>query len=456
MTPKEMEDAERVLKEYREQRDAKLKKSAELNIKEAYRRAKSNIPDSILKKATCGQAGVTERCANCRIVPTVQCLALLVRQGYELKVEGTKIKGYKEDKSMDQTITVSNETSLSPVARAVQITERIRANGRIAANAVCEICKDLRTMKIDKLYTELGYQEFEEYAKKEFNLEKRQTILYISTYDKLGEEYMTANAQFGITKLAELATLNPEDRVEVVSNIDVENTTVKELKELTAKYKEQGEQLSMLEEDNRKLKEESELDRKEQENANAAAQKYKEECKFQAEERQRLEDRVKTLEQKIKEDAAKITNLEATVEDYESRPKDVEVAEKEIIKEVPNPETEKKLISTKNELLRANAEKIKKDNEIMKLKERMNEMERLRNKQKSEYESKIAELSKPAESSDKTSFKVTYTEVYKGVAGLIEIIKTSSDSEKDTFIERTRALITALSDKLKEVETNNE
>ena len=431
MTPKEMEDAERVLKEYREQRDAKLKKSAELNIKEAYRRAKSNIPDSILKKATCGQAGVTDRCANCRIVPTVQCLALLVRQGYELKVEGTKIKGYKEDKSMDQTITVSNETSLSPVARAVQITERIRANGRIAANAVCEICKDLRTMKIDKLYTELGYQEFEEYAKKEFNLEKRQTILYISTYDKLGEEYMTANAQFGITKLAELATLNPEDRVEVVSNIDVENTTVKELKELTAKYKEQ-------------------------ENANAAAQKYKEECKFQAEERQRLEDRVKTLEQKIKEDAAKITNLEATVEDYESCPKDVEVAEKEIIKEVPDPETEKKLISTKNELLRANAEKIKKDNEIMKLKERMNEMERLRNKQKSEYESKIAELSKPAESSDKTSFKATYTEVYKGVAGLIEIIKTSSDSEKDTFIERTKALITALSDKLKEVETNNE
>ncbi|MCR5731252.1 MAG: hypothetical protein K6G20_12985 [Ruminococcus sp.] len=179
MTSKEMEDAERVLKEYREQRDAKLKKSAELNIKEAYRRAKSNIPDSILKKATCGQAGVTERCANCRIVPTVQCLALLVRQGYELKVEGTKIKGYKEDKSMDQTITVSQETSLSPVARAVQITERIRANGRIAANAVCEICKDLRTMKIDKLYTELGYQEFEEYAKKEFNLEKRQTILSI-------------------------------------------------------------------------------------------------------------------------------------------------------------------------------------------------------------------------------------------------------------------------------------
>lgn len=456
MTPKEMEDAERVFQEYRESRDAKLKKSAELNIKEAYRRARSNIPDSILKKATCGQAGVTERCADCRIVPTVQCLALLIRQGYELKVEGTKIKGYKEEKSMEQMITIPEETALSPVARAVQITERIRANGRIAANAVCEICKDLRTMKIDKLYTELGYQEFEEYAKNEFNLEKRQTTLYISTYDKLGEEYMTANAQFGITKLAELATLNPEDRAEVVDNIDVENTTVRELKELTAKYKEQGEQLSMLEEDNRKLKEESELDRKEQANANEAAQRYKEECKRRAEEQQRLEDRVKTLEQKIKEDAATITNLEATVEDYESRPKDVEVAEKEVIKEVPDPETEKKLISTKNELLRANAEKIKKDDEIKKLKERMNEMEKFRNKQKSEYESKIAELSKPSESSDKTSFKAAYTEVYRGVTGLIEIIKTTGDGEKAVFIERTKALITALSDKLKEVEPNNE
>lgn len=288
--------------------------------------------------------------------------------------------------------------SIRPEQEAVMLTERIKANGRLAVTAVCDIGKDLRRMKVENLFTRLGYENFEDYAKKEFDLERRQAYLYISVYEKLGEEFVQTNARLGITKLAELSQMNPEDRQELMESTDVEKMSTRELKALVESYKNQGEQLSMLEEENKKLKEESELDRKEQENANAAAQRYKEECKRRVEDQQRLEERVKTLEQRIKENAATITDLEATIEDYGKQPRDVQVAEKEVIKEVikevPDPKTKEKL--------------------------------------------------------DKSSFKAAYASAYKEIMGLVELIKSAGE-EKPVFIERTEALIKTLTDKLQEV-----
>ena len=114
---------------------------------------------------------------------------------------------------MNEIITADASESLLPeAARAVQITERIKANGRTAVNAVCAIGKDLRTMKIDKLYTQLGYSGFEDYAEKEFQMHRRQAYQYISVFERLGQDFVQSNAQLGITKLALLAAANPEDR----------------------------------------------------------------------------------------------------------------------------------------------------------------------------------------------------------------------------------------------------
>ena len=57
---------------------------------------------------------------------------------------------------------------------------------------------------------------------------------------------------------------------------------------------------------------------------------------------------------------------------------------------------------------------------------------------------------KPAESSDKSSFKAAYASAYKEIMGLVELIKSAGE-EKPVFIERTEALIKALTDKLQEV-----
>ena len=312
---------------------------------------------------------------------------------------------------MNQIITADAEENLLPAStRAIQITERIRANGRTAVNAVCAIGKDLRTMKIDKLYTELGYEEFEEYAEKEFQLKRSQTYQYISVFEKLGEEFVQSNAQLGITKLALLATANPEDRAEIMQENDVAGITTKELDELLSKYKQQGEQLSLLQEEKDGL--EADLSKKK----NSEADK----------------DRM-------------IFALQQKIEELENAPKDVEVATKEIVKEVPDKKTEKKLKDTEKDLLEA--------------KKKIEELEQKAsndlNATKAEYEARIAELTtkagNPSENADKSSFKALLTSAYKEITGLIAFIEEAEEDDKELYITKARQILDSARASLEEI-----
>ena len=353
---------------------------------------------------------------------------------------------------MNEIITAgAGESALPASARAIQITERIRANGRTAVNAVCAIGEDLRTMKIDGLYTELGYEDFESYAEKEFDLKRRQAYQYISVYEKLGKEFVQSNAQLGITKLALLATANPEDRAEVMASEDVGKITTRELEELLDKYKQQGEQLSLLQEEN--------------------------------------------------------TKLEAKVEELENAPKDVQVATKEI--PVPDKETEEQLRKKTQELISANAdkesaekrlraveaeldmtkgsyarlqaeiqkevsEKVKKELDTEKekaakekkkaekeLKQKETELQNARalkeqaEQEKKALEKKISELEqaaqKPPENVDKSNFKVLLSTVYRDMLGLVEFINDTEDiADRKQYFKKALEILHVCEDSIKE------
>ena len=304
---------------------------------------------------------------------------------------------------MDQIITAgAGESNLPAAARAIQITERIRANGRTAVNAVCAIGEDLRTMKIDGLYTELGYESFEDYAEKEFDLKRRQAYQYISVYEKLGKEFVQSNAQLGITKLALLATANPEDRAEIMESEDVAKITTRELEELLDKYKQQGEQLSLL-----------------QEESKAETEK---------------------LQAKLAAEAARSAELEAKLSDIESAPVDVAVREVQ----VPDKKTEKKLKDTEKELKQKEAElqnaralKIKAEHE------------------KAALEAKVAELQKaaekPPENADKSNFKVLLSTVYRDMLGLVEFINDTEDiADRKQYFKKALEILHVCEDSIKE------
>ncbi len=336
---------------------------------------------------------------------------------------------------MEQIITAAEaEQHLPAQERAIQITQRIKANGAIAANAIVEIGKDLRTVKIEELYKEIGYESFETYAKQEFNLEKRQAQTYISTFEKLGEEFMQANAQLGITRLAMLATANPEDRAEVMESEDVAKITTRELEQLLAEKKQQGEQLSLLQEEK--------------------------------------------------------SNLEKKIDDLENFPKDVDVAKqvKEVVKEVPDQKTVKELAVTKAELektekelravtseaemykksaeaARIEAKKVK-DNaeleaekaakaEIEKIQKVTDERIRKAEQEKAALEAKVTELQKaaekPPENADKSNFKVMLSTVYRDMLGLVEFINNTEDiADRKQYFKKALEILHVCEDSIKE------
>lgn len=129
--------------------------------------------------------------------------------------------------------------------KAYEVHARIMANGQVLQNTLLEICKDLKTMRDEKLYSNLGYSTFEDYAENACGIKQRQAYSYISTYEKLGEKLINDMENVGITKLALISEISSYERDEFINQTDIENSTVKELKAKVEEFKRQTEQLTL-------------------------------------------------------------------------------------------------------------------------------------------------------------------------------------------------------------------
>lgn len=144
--------------------------------------------------------------------------------------------------------TTTNEVS-ETYKTAVQTHQRILANGEICAQSLLEICKDLKKMRDEKLYEEFGYAAFDEYTEKAVGIKPRQAYTYISTYERLGATVLQSNASLGITKLDLIAQINPVERTQMLAENTFDGMSVSEVKALVQKAKDQGEQISLLQEE---------------------------------------------------------------------------------------------------------------------------------------------------------------------------------------------------------------
>lgn len=136
------------------------------------------------------------------------------------------------------------ETSLAKRETAYATHSRIMANGQIAAQALAQVCKDLKTMRDDKLYLEMGYETFDDYVQDAVGLKKRQAYAYIAAYERLGADFIEEHATAGITKLELISQIDSLERDEFLEQHDMEETSVRELKELVEQYKKRIEQLT--------------------------------------------------------------------------------------------------------------------------------------------------------------------------------------------------------------------
>lgn len=146
---------------------------------------------------------------------------------------------------MNELNTYQNESLTEKQAEAKSLHREIMANGQLAANYLVDFCMGLKRMRDEKLYIELGYNSFDDYAEQAVGIKQRMAYQYISAYEKLGSTFLQSNARAGITKLALITKLPPAERVEIAEN-GLENVSVRELNEKIRELNEAQEQLSLL------------------------------------------------------------------------------------------------------------------------------------------------------------------------------------------------------------------
>lgn len=188
-----------------------------------------------------------------------------------------------------------NELSAEYI-KAAELDRRIKTSAQLAQQSLYDMCMGFKEMRDSRLYKELGYSDFGDYCEKETGFSKMNVYRYISIAENLPQDFVTSRLQIGVKKLTLLAKLSDEERTELAENIDLESTTVKELKA----------KIDILQ---------NERDRAMESNAEASHQVF-------------------MADKKVLEMKNKVTQLEAEIKELESRP--IEVAVETDSKEVAN------------------------------------------------------------------------------------------------------------------------
>lgn len=137
-------------------------------------------------------------------------------------------------------LAAESGTLSSEYQAAIALHRTILADGKIAADSMVALARDLKKMRDTKLYKQLGHETFEEYCEERACIRQRHAYNFIKIIEVYGEESLQENAALGITKLVELAKLDESDRQTIMENEDVASLSTRELQakidELQHKY----------------------------------------------------------------------------------------------------------------------------------------------------------------------------------------------------------------------------
>lgn len=312
-----------------------------------------------------------------------------------------------------------NELSAEYI-KAAELDRRIKTSAQLAQQSLYDMCMGFKEMRDSRLYKELGYSDFGEYCEQETGFSRMNVYNYIRVAEKLPQDFVNSSLQIGVKKLTLLAKLSDEERTELAENIDLESTTVKELKA----------KIDILQ---------NERDRAMESNAEASHQVF-------------------VADKKVLEMKNKVTQLEAEIKELESRP--IEVAVETDSKEVANlkdamrrvdldwsekySKLEEDSLKDRRELLQK-AEQAEKDKQD-KLSQLREELDRT----KAEYEKKLAGKAEiTSTQDDKAIFKAYLSTAVDSVTRLVGFVNEHNDSDNyGLFTQKARQLADIINSKL--------
>lgn len=312
-----------------------------------------------------------------------------------------------------------NELSAEYI-KAAELDRRIKTSAQLAQQSLYDMCMGFKEMRDSRLYKELGYSDFGDYCEKETGFSRMNVYNYIRVAEKLPQDFVNSSLQIGVKKLTLLAKLSDEERTELAENIDLESTTVKELKA----------KIDILQ---------NERDRAMESNAEASHQVF-------------------VADKKVLEMKNKVTQLEAEIKELENRP--IEVAVETDSKEVANlkdamrrvdldwsekySKLEEDSLKDRRELLQK-AEQAEKDKQD-KLSQLREELDRT----KAEYEKKLSGKTEiTSTQDDKAIFKAYLSTAVDSVTRLVGFVNEHNDSDNyGLFTQKARQLADIINSKL--------
>lgn len=117
---------------------------------------------------------------------------------------------------------------------AYNLNVKIHTSMQAIQQNLYDMCSALKKMRDGKLYKELGYQNFEDYCQQEAGFTRQQAYKYIGIVEHLPEDFVNSGLQIGVKKLYLLTALTDDQREEITQTVDLESTTVRELRERIA------------------------------------------------------------------------------------------------------------------------------------------------------------------------------------------------------------------------------
>lgn len=308
--------------------------------------------------------------------------------------------------------------------QAIELHQKILVSANLAQQNIWDMCNGLKTMRDNKLYKELGYPNFEEYCENEVGMKRSNAYRYISIAEKISKENVPTLGHFSKSKLMLLATVSEPEQAEIAEKLDIENTTVKQLKAEIEKLKDEKQEATDKSIDYcRQLN-----------NAKKDADYYKQQADTSKES-------YRNIENQLAEEKNKNFKLTNKVQELESRPIEVAVAE-------PS-DNERRLNETIRALERENIKRNDeleaeyRENEKIVRKQLEDEKQEALRRQKEEYEERLKNVqTADGTSDDKDVFKAYFSIAYDSFIRMLDFAKQSQD--KEFFKGKVEHLIEAL------------
>lgn len=315
-------------------------------------------------------------------------------------------------------ITVSEQHK-----QAIELHQKIIVSANLAQQNIWDMCNGLKTMRDNKLYKELGYQNFEDYCETEVGFNRTQAHKYISIIENTSENVYSSK-HLGVSKLYLLSTISEPEQAEIAEKLDLESTTVKQLKA----------EIDRLKDEKQEATDKSIDYCRQLNNAKKDADYYKQQADTSKES-------YRNIENQLAEEKNKNFKLTNKVQELESLPIEVAVAEPTDYERRLN-ETIKS-IEKENEKHNDRLEAEYRENEKIVRKQLEDEKQEALRKQKEEYEERLKNVqTADGSSDDKDVFKAYFSIAYDSFVRMLDFAKQSQD--KEFFKGKVEHLIEAL------------